>query len=1068
MKRRTCSAVEIELRVLVWFHLSRVPNRSRLVVLGDRNQQMTPTGFHWVRLLCTFSEQSNRYGCPRDEFLESARFTADETDTRTPLRLLPNTYRLTSEVARFAQSMWRAVVTRNEPASSVGRLLEDVVDPDLTLELRTTDRVQRLPEEMRRPVLVVCEPGEFVEALAAYADGAAEPDLASFGGTASDRVTAAGSALVVLTHPGEALDRLQRDRGADLATVVQSVPLAFCKGLEFEGCVVFGLPVREGRPEPDVRGQWYTALTRAAGLLLVCVSPTEHEYLQRVGWSEIPESDVTVERVAGLPEAVQAIQRQLARVGATTLTPEVLQTLGESYFTRFTETRDENFLRIAIRNFKLGGRPDLASSYALEAGKLLEKWDRHESAAQYFEVAEQGEDAVRCLLRLCSRGEGKYYEKARALTAEMHRKGYVSGAIGCWLGLAKLDPVNLTEAVEGATSELDAALWERLEGEVRRRLDSDSPASGVSTRLAEALALRERFVVASLCWEGLGQPARGIECLVRAGRPGEALTVAETSLPAGDPLWVTIGQELEKAGETAWPSAFRCYHRAQDRARRNGLADRLRMPGLARCWMDLGDKHEARMLASSCTSRGLFADAAACWEVVGQPGDAARCWSRASSLVLEESDDHLGPADVSRGAACRRFLQHLRSPAVTNQSAGSDRPDGNAEDVAKQCLAMMAGWRSNREWRRNVRQWLRRLERQANDCLGLEGEQVEGRLTDLAEELGMHDPGEVREMVRRVAQRYAERARKCAETLFQTPGREVEAVSILDQTLKRRREALAWTQQLWDRDTVEGRALAINAWRRMKTPEPALKCVEPWHRADTEGRQNETRGLIERLGLDVAVRDEFLRRLGFEVAVQGNAAEMAGTDEVSREVAETASHECREAVGETEAEDPVVGVSNAVREPDDDLDVPVRESHAAGADGAAARDAEAAAQGDPTETVVDPAGALVEDAGADGDPAAEGDAEAAPETCDSGGVLLPQWVRGEVQRAEVNEEARVDLLKAVDDMERKQSALAKLMRRIAEDLEEADLARCAAVVRARHAQLSAPVADEGRDRSRVV
>src|SRR5205807_7404499 len=76
--------------------------------------------------------------------------------------------------------------------------------------------------------------------------------------------TEAKSFLVIASEP-ESLDRLvQDDPTKTFSSLLSYMSVLDCKGLEFDGCVLFGLPTkRTAKLELDLIGQWYTAMTRA-------------------------------------------------------------------------------------------------------------------------------------------------------------------------------------------------------------------------------------------------------------------------------------------------------------------------------------------------------------------------------------------------------------------------------------------------------------------------------------------------------------------------------------------------------------------------------------------------------------------------------------------------------------------------------------------------------------------------------------------------------------------------------------------------------------------------------------
>ena len=98
------SSIECEALVSLWFQLQRLDN-SRLVLLGDLNQQMSPSGFEWEYILNLIVDKAKLYGYASYAFDPLQGFSGDEHDKLTPCRILNNNYRTTEEIAKMLSGL---------------------------------------------------------------------------------------------------------------------------------------------------------------------------------------------------------------------------------------------------------------------------------------------------------------------------------------------------------------------------------------------------------------------------------------------------------------------------------------------------------------------------------------------------------------------------------------------------------------------------------------------------------------------------------------------------------------------------------------------------------------------------------------------------------------------------------------------------------------------------------------------------------------------------------------------------------------------------------------------------
>jgi hypothetical protein len=272
------SEVELLAIMSLFFHLPRTRS-SRLVFLGDANQQVLPSGFSWEQTFEHLAVQARRYQY-HDYFDFNPNFedaeSADAYSCR-PYLFLKNNYRTTPEIADLAFHLAASVAKQVFPADRTNlqrKYVERLVNKGTTLP--NDEEVERMVYAfMERnvsmnPQIVVCPRETVFSAVKRW--------LASSTGT-----------LVVLTEDPLAFE-------TSLGQAAQSSQLLCmtclgCKGLEFPEEIIVGLPrkrsdAQDDLPDYDLLAQWYTAVTRAQVRLTLFLEPTEFEYLKRCGFSD--------------------------------------------------------------------------------------------------------------------------------------------------------------------------------------------------------------------------------------------------------------------------------------------------------------------------------------------------------------------------------------------------------------------------------------------------------------------------------------------------------------------------------------------------------------------------------------------------------------------------------------------------------------------------------------------------------------------------------------------------------------------------------------------------------------
>ncbi len=342
---------EIEINVLVRLWFQRRSPRSKLLIFGDINQMVTPTGFTWNRLIEIILETSRIIGDPLDWQPPYTFISAEENFLGGPFAFLPNNYRSTVAVAQFASSMMTDVVARQRAHwedQLCDRLLRNIVDPDTTLPIQVEEDVKATPEYAQTPGVIVGDAVALQNAVAKV-----QPS--------TDEGAPEGNRLVILVGRENVL-------GAKhiVERPIALIPLLASKGLEFPGVVIAGLPVPETSEHTaldiDILGQWYTALTRSRVRLLLYVSEEEAKRLKELGW-DFSDQIAPAER----------LDDWLKAVGQVEMSEAALTQSGDYCMQRFRKERSEEWLRAAIQAYQQANDQE-AVQIAREVGaRMLEE-----------------------------------------------------------------------------------------------------------------------------------------------------------------------------------------------------------------------------------------------------------------------------------------------------------------------------------------------------------------------------------------------------------------------------------------------------------------------------------------------------------------------------------------------------------------------------------------------------------------------------------------------------------------------------------------------------------------------
>lgn len=370
------SEPELATLVHLWFHQERNIG-SRLLVTGDINQTITPTGFSWEKLVRIVQEAAHGVG-ERLGFEEGLAFrNAEEQPLNYPFLFLPNNYRTTTQIAEFAHDMMTSVIANqrvNWGDQAAQQLERNIVSHRRTLPIQIEQEITNTPQHELEPVIME---GEY-SALAA-ALGRIRPNSQVVPIGAADRL------IVLLGREGALDESLIKDRPIAL------LPLGAAKGLEFKGVVIAGLPTPTSdaeRLDPDLLAQWYMAVTRSRIRLLMFLSTAELNAIREAGWNP-PKS-----RIAPLGE----LDRHLEWVGHVKMEAPAASATGEYYLKKFRSTGDESWLGEAIRLFQAADDYDAVQLAREEGAARLESEGLLAAAREHYRALGNVLGEIRCLL----------------------------------------------------------------------------------------------------------------------------------------------------------------------------------------------------------------------------------------------------------------------------------------------------------------------------------------------------------------------------------------------------------------------------------------------------------------------------------------------------------------------------------------------------------------------------------------------------------------------------------------------------------------------------------------------
>ncbi|MBN2006293.1 MAG: AAA family ATPase [Anaerolineae bacterium] len=700
------SAIECEALIGLWFQTQRKDN-SRLILLGDLNQQMSPSGFEWDYVLKLIAEKSKLYGYASYAFDLSQGFTADENDISTPFRVLNNNYRTSEEIAKTVHSMARQVASKSLEPDLARRYLKHIIQPDLTLPINLAEKIYQIPEQERIPKILIGSHTLFIKALKQY--------VATYSKIPTDEEESEFLATVIITEHTDQLDAIIReDQLGHALALLSYIPVMSCKGLEFDHCILFGISTKgTDRIEADIVAKWYTSFTRAKLKLLVYLSLEEFNYIQQAGWVEIPSEVALVQHV----DDVEGVLEALHWVGNTEIDDEGHYVLGEINLARFQRTHNERFLLKSLQHFTEGSWGQKYADAAAVGADWFEQERHFLEAANYNSQAGRIVDEVRCLQRECQmlsadkeaeitrlrnraqsaieklpedayddrtqawlfleewheaidnatksnkaihdqaaqrifvatneyiqRGE---HTKASELATHLQQAGFLAEAADAWVELKAWEKaINCALEVGG---DYVTMVNQRAMATAKLYIDENKDISAVE--IADLLDKYQQYNAAANVWSDLRKWFKAVTSLIQIP---DLRTAEETANRASESVqaqcFEIIAEAYYEKGRDSWPRAFHFYYRSGNADRQHYIVQRCRNEQdhitLTRCWVAIGELEKARAVANDRQLQDNHAEAeiaAQCWKIAQDWESAASAWMYAYYREHDKCETLIGP-----------------------------------------------------------------------------------------------------------------------------------------------------------------------------------------------------------------------------------------------------------------------------------------------------------------------------------------------------------------------------------------------------------------------------------------
>lgn len=887
------SAIESEALIGLWFQLQRGRN-SRLILFGDLNQQMNPVGFEWSQILDFLSKRATLYNYSNANNYFSQGFAEDYDDDR-PFRLLNNNYRTTEEIACFVHRMIENVARHSLEEDVARRYLKHTIDPDRTVPYNVAAKIESMSPSERLPRILIGGHQTFLDALHRYiaqtqTEGAGDaPDpvdellttviitehpevIEGFvkseeTGSASSRLsyiptlsckglefdscilfgisiketdrleadilsrwytsfTRARIRLLVYLSPKE-YEYLQRvgwtdiednvawvRHNPDVDTVFSALKWVGTTELDEEGHKVVGeISLARFFSSHDERwlreslkhyelGGWQEERAKAAFQGAEYFEKQE-EYLKAAEYYEIARCPVEQVR------CLEVTRRQLLRRGDG----------GENV------TKIRNRIENVIANVPEKDPFTRARCY-LE----IEEWEK---ALSYARQAAQDEgtqiaDGVRNAIR--KQLQSGITTIPIRLPEMLERYGFPDQAC-----LAGVEVGNWKQALRCARK-ASSPIQDRIVRMAVGQIKNGQLPSEVRRSIAEELEKHEYWREAADGFVALEDRQSALRCLVQIPDFSTARGLLERANESERLACMHIlAEAYERRGKETWPEAFYCYHEAGETEKADRILRRCRdnreYALLTQCYMKIGDKNAARMVANERQIQDGYREAevaAVCWSMIGDWEDAARCWMQAYYRDLEMCEMLLGPNPQTatvHPATFRRCFDHMEkrreaygiSPERwTQMMQQTHASEEQARRAAESIVAIAA---QSKAWREDVQTFYKRLD-ESGRRFGL-ASPAQGslpRLLSTDRQLSAKEIAQLWEDCRERFDVFRKKAEEIADNLYQSGENRLLALRLLHHVCRNRKRSQELAEKLSKGDD-ESRRLWVQSWRILEISE---------------------------------------------------------------------------------------------------------------------------------------------------------------------------------------------------------------------------------------------------------
>jgi len=818
------SQVECNILISLWFHLQRKDPHSRLVFLGDLNQQMMPTGFRWEEVIDLIRVQCQRYGYGLERFNPNLGFVEEEHNRTTPFRKLMNNYRTTEEVARFAYEMMESVARQNLSGRALRYCLKNVIHPERTLPIQISDVYNGTASEDRIPRIIVVEQDHFINGLKKYLS---RLDL-------EKQTDEDGRVIVIAADDSRITEMVKED--ATLLSRFTYYPLLSCKGLEFMGCAIFGLPTKGGeRLELDILGQWYTVCTRPRLREILFVDQEQLDYLKKSGWQEIPPDTALIIDAAEVSDKDpdEFVAESLARISIAHLYPEAMRVAGEAYLLRFINTVNEAFLLESITYYESGDWHEEANNARRQGAQVFERHAQYDRAVRWYLEIGESLAVVRCAkLRIDQLRESEEdianfeIERLTMLAGkqiqQLESQGDFSLAAAGWEILEEFD--------KATSSAIRAEELDRAERNVEKVSEEDKKLELLKQIISSYIGLARVTVIPMFI---------DSEKLKRAEQLVERLPDAERSS-----FFQRIARQYLQGSEEQWPNAYRVLYYAEDSKGAQNLANQWertrKYRALAEGYIMTKDNEQLNLLGDRLKRSIEFEAAAHCFERLENIHEAADCWmkayyhwsDRAHGLLgirIEDSPtrwfmigfrnwvDH-----VWNQRSCYKVTQEtleLIFRLIPRTGRIERLNSEQAEMLVRNTTVVRDQLLKSREWKRALRKFVEDLEGRVQECRLYE-QNTTIRLRWAKDALEMElDPMRLENLQQWILDdiigQFQSRAESTVEGVLTTdvPDREVKAAVGWYKICGNKQRALDYIDRLWNRRREELMLVAVKCWR---------------------------------------------------------------------------------------------------------------------------------------------------------------------------------------------------------------------------------------------------------------